>query len=734
MNKLKVLLALGTILSLVWLISYQLIIPTSVQAAISGCSATVHPTTIASNNTASLNFTVTNTDPTNTVNWVRIARPSSRYTVSAGSSSGWSGSVSNPDSVIFTGSTITAGSNQTFTITVDTSPIDTGSQSWSIDSSDDGGGSTTGCGGASTSISSDTTPPVISNIQTSNLGDNTVTITWTTDESSGSSVEYGLSVGYGQSGSGSGSTTSHSVTLNNLTAGTTYHFRVNSADTVGNNAQSGDNSFTTTGSSSSSSSSSSSTTTTTTSTPAPTATPKPTPVADKTPPQVNVTTDLSKPLKVAPVIIGVATDNVAVAKVEYSLDNGVNWLPAILGSKNSVRANFSINLGKLDDGNYQFVVRATDTSGNFNLSSAQTLVIDQLPPDLGGNLFMNGLQVAQPSLNGELKVLVGQKVKLVLSAIGGATQVVLNLNGQNFNLTQSTDTRLWSGEINLDQTGSFDLNVQAEDGAGNKVEKVLGKVTAVGGGQVRSGEAALKNAWVNVYYFNSQLNQFVLWDGRPFGQTNPQKTDEAGRYNLSLPAGKYYLKVEAPNLQSSYSGIFTLDQTRLITSNFDLSKGWVLNLGGWKIELPNLWAKNVDIASTLAKESVEDKKSQLIGEEFPLILPTPASGSAKSQVVGVLQSWFPSTGDQLTKLNNLNKIDKVPVLTLFPLESSSSVQYLSRKYKLQIDTEADPKGSINSSLNLHALPAFLFLDQKGVIRSVTAGQQNQNQLEQNLLH
>ena len=92
---------------------------------------------------------------------------------------------------------------------------------------------------------SDTTPPVISNIQTSTTSD-TVTITWDTDETSTTQVEYGLDTNYGSSTDlVSDLVTSHSVSITNLTSETTYHFKVKSKDALDNEASSTDQVFTT---------------------------------------------------------------------------------------------------------------------------------------------------------------------------------------------------------------------------------------------------------------------------------------------------------------------------------------------------------------------------------------------------------------------------------------------------------------------------------------------------------
>lgn len=97
-----------------------------------------------------------------------------------------------------------------------------------------------------TSAAADTTGPVISTVSAGDPGETSVTITWTTDESSDSQVNYGLTSTYTASTTLDASlSTSHSVTVSGLSADTTYHFRVRSSDASGNLTVSSDYSFTT---------------------------------------------------------------------------------------------------------------------------------------------------------------------------------------------------------------------------------------------------------------------------------------------------------------------------------------------------------------------------------------------------------------------------------------------------------------------------------------------------------
>lgn len=93
----------------------------------------------------------------------------------------------------------------------------------------------------------DTTPPIISAIQSTGVGNTSATITWTTNEASNSQIEYGLTTTYGSlTILNSSLVTAHSQALSGLITNTLYHFRVKSSDASANLATSLDNSFTTT--------------------------------------------------------------------------------------------------------------------------------------------------------------------------------------------------------------------------------------------------------------------------------------------------------------------------------------------------------------------------------------------------------------------------------------------------------------------------------------------------------
>lgn len=80
----------------------------------------------------------------------------------------------------------------------------------------------------------DCVKPVISGVATNAITTSSATVNWATDKASGSVVRYGQAVPPGQTAGAGGFVTAHGVPLTGLSECTTYKYRVESADPVGN--------------------------------------------------------------------------------------------------------------------------------------------------------------------------------------------------------------------------------------------------------------------------------------------------------------------------------------------------------------------------------------------------------------------------------------------------------------------------------------------------------------------
>lgn len=97
-----------------------------------------------------------------------------------------------------------------------------------------------------TSSQSDNTKPSITGVSVSSVTEASAVITWDTNEVASSQIEYGTSSNYGSiTNLNEKLITEHNIILTDLNSNTTYHFRVKSKDKAGNEALSGENTFTT---------------------------------------------------------------------------------------------------------------------------------------------------------------------------------------------------------------------------------------------------------------------------------------------------------------------------------------------------------------------------------------------------------------------------------------------------------------------------------------------------------
>ena len=214
-------------------------------------------------------------------------------------------------------------------------------------------------------VSNDLTPPVLSGATASALSVDTAAISWTTDELADSQVEYGLSTGYGSASVLDASrVTAHTVTLNGLTAGTLYHYRVKSKDAAGNLAVSPDAVFTTA------------------------------PPPDTTPPAVSITTPAANSSVSGTITVSAtATDNVSVVGVQFKLDN------ANLGAETTIPLyTFTWNTTTVANGTHTLTAVARDAAGNVAISAPVSVMAangDVLPPSMPTGLTATAVSSSQ---------------------------------------------------------------------------------------------------------------------------------------------------------------------------------------------------------------------------------------------------------------------------------------------------------------------------------------------------
>ena len=579
--------------------------------------------------------------------------------------------------------------------------------------------------------SSYTAPPGAPAISNTNLsvGNSSATLSWTTDQTATGVVNYGTSEAYGSTVT-TASGTSHTATLSSLSASTTYHYQIQVTGTGGTTTTT-DATFTT------SAADVTTVTTTTVTTTTTTATIITKILKDSTPPVATLQTDFSKVFTAAPTITGRASDagtvNAGVAGLEYSLDGGKNWLPIEGVSGLGDRAvSFDFTPSRLDDGNYLVKIRVRDLTGNIGFSKTYTLIIDRLPPLVGGSLFALGPMILRPDDHGHFYSIAGMDLRVILSAVGGPISMELTYDSQKFDLSKNTESGLWSNNIRVNETGNFPFIIHAIDGAQNRTEKTLSTLVSLAPGRVFDvNQQPLTKAKVTVYTYEKNLNDFVLWDAEPYLQTNPQLTTSLGEYRLLLPAGKYFFEISADGKRKLRTEIFEIERATPITQNFVLSSG-----SFW-----NRWlAESTPFTSSITHTEYS-RIQKLVGQtlpEFDLSQGDQAFSSSsilgKPTILTFLSSWEPQSSDQLLALDHFHAANPgVNTLAIAVQESVSRVNIFQKNGGYALPIVADPDGLLVQPLGLESLPTHLFLDRKGIIKEVITGYLNESTLLEKIL-
>lgn len=697
-------------------------------SSVSSCTASlVSPSSVDASSTSDFSFSITNGDEANSLVWIKITRPSSNFTIETGGVS---------DSYTDTSTSIGPGGFTTTTFSATTGSINASSANWTVMVSDDPDGlDPTQCTGElGSTIVNGTDAITISDVTLSEVTTTSVKISWTTSVAATTVVDYGTTSDYGSTKSDSTLTTSHSITIDSLDVNTGYHYRITSTDGDSNTIQTSDSTFTT---------ASRNTTTTTTVTSVVTVTKEvqsPNGTLDATTPSISLSTSLDKPFSVTPIIKGRATDNKGIQKVEYSLDNGKNWAPVDTLTKNGTSSNFSFTLIGIDDDNYPLKVRAIDTSGNSTVTKTNILVVDKLKPSVGAVITSIGPQIV-PTINGFIYGLAGLDQKITLSSVGGSTSIDVVAGSSTFSLVRNLDSDLWSGIFSFEKPGIYPVEVKSIDGAGNKTVRKLNSIKILPAGTITDGNKPVSGATVSVYYRDFITKKFILWDGSPYGQQNPQKTDKDGKYVLFMPPGTYFIVIGGPNFKSVKTEIITLKESLPINDDFILKEKDYLNLGIFRLQLPDLSSQIVEFSLESQKDFAQNSvQNKMVNKPFPDI--TLSEGSSelestflegKQTVITILNSWDPNASLQLEILDQLN-VSEWDKVAIFEQEQGPKIAILKSRGGYKFRMLADKNGELISQLNINSLPVHILVNRKGIIQKIHNGILSQDELAENLIH
>lgn len=407
----------------------------------------------------------------------------------------------------------------------------------------------------------DTVAPVITNVRAEQIQDSQVVILWSTNEPATSRVEYGIGNSFDLSSEAFGYVTIHSLPISGLVPNTVYTYRVVSRDISGNTTVSPSYQFVTT--------------------------------HDTTPPtNVMFTATPGDGLIVLQWSNPIESDSAGVRIIRRT-----DRYPLGPGDGDLVYAGTltAITDSGLQNGiTYYYGAYAYDTAGNYSsgaLASAVPqagIIPPELPPEIPPGTTTTPPIVTPPPVtpgettstppiipgeptpgakiefefygsNGTLPLVAndqgiistrgnaGITVRVPVSSMDGVPRYVVVIVGEFIIQLQLNRAQgYYEGTFSIPPNATMLIKGQSLFIDGRVAEKRFVFHGNANGSVVQSpgfGMGMIPVPGAEVYLYREELGTWVLWNGSPYGQSNPQITSSNGAYLFEVPVGRYYAEV-----------------------------------------------------------------------------------------------------------------------------------------------------------------------------------------------
>jgi hypothetical protein len=283
--------------------------------------------------------------------------------------------------------------------------------------------------------------------------------------------------------------------------------------------------------------------------------------------------------------------------------------------------------------------------------------------------------------------------------------------------------------------GKNNLIINAEDGAKRTITRDMGTVLVNTSGKItdRVTNLGISDSLVSVYFFETDLNRWVTWDGKSFGQDNPKRTDSSGEYSFMLPAGKYYIEVGRNGYKKARSEIFNIEKTSLINFDFSLKPLTSNNFSILGKRITFFWPSFTPPDSfkvVLSQENTASDKgnSNLVDKKLPQIVINQKGSVDLSSYLGkpflltYLSSWAPDSADQIVILENLKREKPdTNIIVVFMQDSESQTEALIKRGNYKFDYIIEKYGYSAEQMGITVLPQSFFVNSSGVVANEMHG-------------
>jgi hypothetical protein len=283
--------------------------------------------------------------------------------------------------------------------------------------------------GAKTDPGPSPTAVAITNVQASGATSSSVQMSWVTNVPATSAIDYGTSVAYGANTPVDASMVmNHRMALTNLSASTTYHYRVRSA-AGSNTAASNDQVFSTSGS------------------------------ADTAGPSVAITSPAAGATVSGNVhLSAAASDNIGITSVQFRLDGG-----NVGASLAAAPYTYTLSTTPLSNGSHTISAVATDAAGNSTTSPGVTVTVDNTTKDTTPPTVSMTSPAAGATVSGTVAVTATAADNVSVAS------VQFQLDGASIGGIDVASPYAYSWDSTKAANGSHTLRAIATDSAGNSI-------------------------------------------------------------------------------------------------------------------------------------------------------------------------------------------------------------------------------------------------------------------------
>jgi hypothetical protein len=252
------------------------------------------------------------------------------------------------------------------------------------------------------------------------------------------------------------------------------------------------------------------------------------------------------------------------------------------------------------------------------------------------------------------------------------------------------------------------------DGAGRREQKELGSLAVAERGKVYDGEDHIAGARITAYR-QDEVGMYRVFDGTAWGLTTPAVSDADGFWAMQLPAGTYYLTVEAQGYFTTRTQIFLVETVTTVTQDISLARRLSVRVGGWHLAWPDILGGWVEVY-------VRDQAALaglLVGKPLPFFSVEgvndhlfSSSLRGKPSVMVFVSAAVLGRDTWLGQLDQLAR-EGVRVEPVLVHETAEQGLLAQKRLGLSMRVWTDPQGDVSNQLTLSALPAVLIVDGAG---------------------